>query len=289
MIYALGDSFTKWHWFTWADWMSHYLKSPVKNLAYPGLTNDAIYWSLINLQPKLTAQDKVYIMWTGTNRVCQWYDAEYVQTRELSNFFPDTKGKLWFGENYRGLYKTHPDHLPSMTHMIVSTIDTIFKSQMLLNNIGCEYVMMFWQNPWADTREIFVPNFQATWPSKPGKLTKIESINAEEILSMPVIKNIMSQINWNKFIGVPNPNDAKNYQGLWEFTLKNPELVLNKHQTDNHPNVLAQHDWYTEMIAPETNPVHRSQAQDQAKQFINYALPDLDYRTLGVQAITEQN
>lgn len=284
MIYTMGDSFTKWHWPTWSDWLSVYLNQEIKNLAYPGYTNELIYLSLIKLRNQLSEQDIVYIMWTGNNRVCEWYDHEHVSACDIAGFFPDIQGKLWFGTTkpFTGFYKTHPDRMPSFTHMVIDNFDIMLKTQWLLNSVGCDYRMMFWQNPWADTREMHVPEFHTTWNTHPDQLTHHEQQVADVILSTPLVQDLLSAMDWSRFVISPEIQEASSYSGLWEFLLTHPELLSLNHDRDAHPNTLAHHDWVTEIMHPELTPIHRSNAAHQAKQYQYYPLPENDYRADGI-------
>jgi hypothetical protein len=282
MIYTLGDSFTKWHWATWSDWMQQYRGEPVTNLAYPGFSNDAIYWTIMEHLPNLTDDDQVYIMWTGANRISYWYDTEFVGGHDIAGFFPDTGGRLWFGKDYRGLYKAHPDQMPSYTHMAISTFDLILKTQLLLDTTGCDYTMMFWQNPWADTREIFQPSYRTTWDQHGFQLSESEIAAACEIMQIPVVDTMLGRINWWRFLNVSDITNPNSFQGIWEYVLQHRELVLHKHVSDPHPNVLAQHDWYTQVMAPDSEPIYRQQAIEQAKYFMKRVLPEVDYRKEGI-------
>lgn len=276
MIYTLGCSFTKWHWPTWADWVRDYLQQPVDNLAGSGYTNALIYQQLLTRCNQITKNDTVYIMWTGSNRNCVWYDREYVEQQDCLGFFPDTNGRLWYGDNLRGLYKTHPTHLPSFTHMIVDMFDTVFKTQMLLENIGCNYRMMFWRNPWADIREKFVPVYSTTWNHK-KILSKDEIATAKQIIAMLPVSVLLKNINWNKFVSAPgNPLDPASYRGLWEFTLDNKELLLMNHASDDHPNTLAHHDWTVDIVLPGTHPSLREHANRLATDFQTIPVPTHD-------------
>lgn len=279
MIYALGDSFTKWYWPTWADWLAQYTNQSVTNLAYTGFTNQLTYYRLLDLRPQLSTSDTVYIMWTGSNRVCAWYDQEYIDQQDCQGFFPPTDGQLWFTQNtpWTGFYKLHPDHLPSMTQMIIDNFDTMLKTQWLLNSVGCDYRMMFWQNPWLDTRETFSPTYHSSWDQK-QIITDEELQRATIILEMPLVKNMLGLIDWKKFVNSPTDIfDPATYQGLWEFTLNSRELVLLNHCSDPHPNTLAHHDWVTEFLLSGVVPTHRTQALKCAQQCQNMSIPDYDF------------
>jgi len=281
MIYTLGDSFTKWHWSTWSDWLSVYLGQPVTNWAYPGNTNELIYYTLLEHADQLTAADTVYIMWTGNNRVSEWYDADQVSTQDIAGFFPDTQGKLWHSsdQEYQGFYKTHPARMPSLTHMMISNFEIMLRTQWLLQSTGCEYHMMFWQNPWADTRETFKPNYMAKWHLNPGSLSDLESQQARQIMRIPVVHKLLRQINWSKYYYAPHDLTCPDqYQGLWEFMLQVPELVLLNHVRDHHPNTLAHHDWVSRVMLPGTDPAYRVDAIRQAQVAQHMELPNTDYR-----------
>lgn len=278
MIYTLGCSFTKWYWPTWADWLGAYRSQPIKNLAGSGWTNDLIYYQLLQRANKITQHSEVYIMWTGSNRVCEWYDRDSIDQRDCQDFFPDTDGQLWFThrEPYQGLYRSHPDRLPSLSHMQIEMFNTILQTQLLLNQVGCKYQMMFWQNPWCDCREIFRPSFHLTWPNKSSLTTK-EVDQALSVLELPVIQSIINQVDWKKFVAIKDDLDnPASYNGLWEYTLSSKDLVSFAHQTDAHPNTLAQHDWAFDFLCEETDPHLRASAKKLALELINIDIPPYD-------------
>ena len=271
MIYTLGCSFTKWHWPTWSDWLAVYTKRPVTNWAYPGLTNSAIYYKLLDCMQSITDRDQVYIMWTGNNRSCQWYDPDWVEQHDCHGFFPDRE--LWFGQSrHTGFYKTHPDHMPSLTHMIVDTLTVIFNTQLLLDRIGCEYHMMFWQNPWLDTRETFEPSFKVSW-NKKQHISQHEIDRARSIMSLGPVDRLLKSLDWSKFVQAPDCVDQPaRYTGLWEYLLDSPELVVLNHTVDQHPNTAAHHAWVTEKIL-QVSPKYAGMAVDLARLQCNMSIP----------------
>lgn len=278
MIYTLGDSFTKWYWPTWADWLEKYLDQPLTNLAYSGFTNELIYYQLMNLKSQLVKTDKVYIMWTGSNRVCEWYDQEYVLQNDCVGFFPPTNGHLWFTAKtpWQGLYKTRPDCAPSLTEMIINNFDIMLKTQWLLDSVGCDYQMMFWQNPWLDTRDTFAPVYQSAWEQRQG-ITKSELQNAMDILNLPLVCNMLQSINWQKFACAPgNIMNPRQYQGLREFVTSDRDLVLLSHNSDPHPNTLAHHDWAVRYLTGGANH-HRDLAYELAVSTQDLSIPPYDF------------
>ena len=274
MIYTLGCSFTKWYWPTWSDWLQAYVDQQVTNWAYPGHTNAVIYYTLLTKAKHLTPNDSVYIMWTGNNRACEWYDQEWVNQKDCAGFFPETKGELWFGSGqaYQGLYKTHPDYQPSLSEMIIANFDIIFKTQMLLDRTGCRYHMMFWQNPWLDTREQFKPVYTPLWPNK-RHISQAENQSAQHLLTIKPVQSLLEQIDWTKFVNRPGDlRDPSTYSGLWEFMLSSKEYILHNHVTDPHPNTLVHHDWLVHKIL-DTVPQHRNTAITLADHIKNMVIP----------------
>lgn len=271
MIYTLGCSFTKWHWPTWSDWLAVYAQEPVTNWAYPGLTNSAIYYKLLDSMESITAHDTVYIMWTGNNRSCLWYDADWVEQHDCHGFFPDRE--LWFGsKTYTGLYKTHPDYLPSLTHMIIDNLAIIFNTQLLLDRLGCRYHMMFWQNPWLDTRETYKPSFDISW-NKKQHISQSEIDQARSIMSLGPVASLLENLDWSKFVQKPDRLDQPaQYTGLWEYLLSSPELIMLNHVRDRHPNTAAHHDWLTEKIL-QVPGQHADTARDLSQHMHNMEIP----------------
>lgn len=273
MIHTFGCSFTKWHWPTWADWLGQYTGQSLNNLAHPGFSNDLIFQQILHHIDDFNPQDSIYIMWTGSNRVCSWYDLEFVETHDCRGFFPDPKGKLWYGNKpWMGLYKTHPKWLPSLTHMIVGLFDTVFKTQMLLDRVDCDYHMMFWQNPWHDVREKFEPQYSTTWLDKHDFADKErEHVNA--IMALSPVESLLDAIDWQRFLPVPPElTKADTYHGLWEYTLSSKELVLSAHANDPHPSTLAHHDWAANIILANNGEL-RSKAKSLADQWQQKPVP----------------
>jgi hypothetical protein len=250
MIYTLGCSFTKWFWPTWADWLQEY-QGPVTNLAWPGTSNKTIYWELLNRSDSITPQDQVYIMLPGNNRVSMWYDKEWIDQKDVQGFFPRQDGKLEFSvTKWQGLYRLHPDYDVSLTEMIVENFNLIFQIQNLLEKIGCDYRLVFWQNPWFDIRPVVKPAWQATWKLK-QILSSVELNNAHAILEIPAVRKMLGLINWDKFYLRPmDIFDPYDYSGIWEYKNKkkqDPDHMKYVH-TDPHPDSLLQHDFLTEIM-----------------------------------------
>lgn len=265
MIYALGCSFTKWFWPTWADYLQEY-KGPVTNLAWPGLSNEVMYWELLARADTLTPTDEVYIMLSGNNRVSQWYDKEWIDTKDVQGFFPRQDGKLELSDQaWRGMYRLHPAFDVSLTHMIVDNFNVIFNMQQLLASIGCKYKMVFWQNPWYDVR----PNTKGIWtPSWPTKslMTKKEIASASQILQIKAVRNLIERIDWEKFCGAPTDRlNPETYSGFWEYKIekqKSAKFMRYAHDTDPHPDSVLQHDFLVEVICQiESNDVIRKNAE----------------------------
>lgn len=275
MIYTLGCSFTKWHWPTWSDWLALYLDVPVTNLAYPGNSNSNIYYWLVSNQRNLGYRDTVHIMWSGSNRVCQWYDLDHVNKLDIMGFFPDTNGKLWHGtDQWRGLYKCHPDHLPSFTHMVVDNWRTITEAQRLLQSIGCDWTMSFWQNPWLDPRETFRPKYQTTWQSK-ASITNQELEEAQRIRELPVVDSMLKALELDRMIGITDLGELDQYYGLWEHTMADKYRLSFNHRSDHHPNTLAHHDWARTYLYHGDRDL-RTQAVALALSFQTASLPQHD-------------
>jgi hypothetical protein len=248
MIYTLGCSFTKWYWPTWSDWLSKY-HGPVVNWAHPGYGNQLIYWTLVDQLNRFKKNDHVYIMWSENTRVPQWYDPEWIQRNNCKEFFP--QNKLWFSsDDYVGLYRTHPDHQPSLAHMIIDTFKTIHDTQQLLDSIGIDYTMMFMCNPWLDVRPVYKPEFSLQWPKK-FEFDITDQQMFEKLSRINPLRVLLSKIKWDKFVEDIDPYQPTSYVGLWEYYLSKKELVLLKHETDAHPNTLAHHNYLIEKIFKE--------------------------------------
>ena len=263
MIYTLGCSFTKWYWPTWADWLQEY-QGPVTNLAWPGASNKTIYWELLNRSDSIIPQDQVYVMLTGNNRASMWYDQEWINHKDVQGFFPRQDGKLEFSvTKWQGLYRLHPDYDVSLTEMIIENFNLIFQIQNLLEKIGCDYKLVFWQNPWFDIRPVVKPAWQAIWNSK-QILSSVELKNAYAILEIPAVRKMLGLINWDRFYLKPRDIfDPRDYSGMWEY--KNKKLQDPAHMeyvhTDPHPDSLLQHDFLTEVMLGRVDQTIRNRAK----------------------------
>lgn len=249
MIYTMGCSMTKWIWPTWSDWLQVY-DQPVTNWGYKGYCNNQMYWQLLDQINILTPDDHVIIMWPQNHRLINWYDQEWINNNDCLGFFPKTNGKLWFTADtpYTGMYRTHPDHMTSLSHMIISGFDTILQTQLLLDKIGCKYTMTYSQNPWLDGRPTYSPTFATKWDSK-NQISSEELKSVDRILSLRPVQHLLNTINWNAFVDAPTKlTDPTLYPGIWEYYIGKKELVMYKHTTDNHPNPLAHHDWTVEKL-----------------------------------------
>jgi hypothetical protein len=165
--------------------------------------------------------------------------------------------------------------------MIVNNFTIMFNTQLLLKNIGCRYTMMFWQNPWLDTRETFKPTFSFTWNSK-QHITSAEFEQAKIIMSMPTVSQILKHMDWNCFIDAPTDvTDPNQYQGIWEFSLSCLEFLDCNHATDHHPNTFTHHEWLTnKMMVGDSQ--HKARAYDLALTAKTLDIPNWS----GIDAIT---
>lgn len=274
MTYTLGCSFTKWFWHTWSDWLQIYTNNVVVNMGWPGLSNESIYWQIINISSTLTAQDTVIIMLTGNNRVSMWYDHEWIEQKNCRGFFPNDAKLLEFGTDAsRGFYRLHPEYDTSLTHMIVDNFNLIFNIQNLLDKIGCHYQLIFWQNPWYDVRPKTQPVWKSIWNNK-QKLSRHELNTAESILKLKPIKKLLHLINWKKFYLAPvDPTDPNGYTGMWEY--KNQKQTTKEYlefvHEDPHPDAVIQHDFVTEVIL-NTPGIHRDYAKQVALESLKYKI-----------------
>ena len=279
MIYTFGCSVTKWYWPTWADWLSVY-KGPVTNLAYKGYGNDNIYWTLFQTLPKITKNDHVIIMWSQSHRLNYWYDRQWIDEQDILGFFPDTDGKLWHTRTapYVGMYRTHPEYQPSLTHMIINELQTVYNTQLLLDKHGCRYTMLFVHNPFLDCRPLYSPTFQIVW-NKKEIISETELETAYNAITLKPVKLLIDKINWSNFASGPtDPHDPKTYTGMWEYFFNKKEYLIYSHDTDPHPISLTHHDFALEKILdwnPKGSP-HRDTAIDISRQAMSMHIPEFD-------------
>ena len=278
MIYTFGCSITKWYWPTWSDWIQLY-EGPVTNFGYTGYSNENIYWNVLNNLDNIKKDDRVIIMWTQGHRLNLWYDKDWIDNADVLGFFPETNGRLWYSgqEPYRGMYRTHPEYQPSLTHMIIDQFRTMYNTQLLLNQIGCDYTMMIVHNPFLDTRPVYKPKFELTWHKK-GIITDSEKEFARGIVKLEPIKNIIKLIDWTKFVEpVIDPLNESGYVGMWEYYFNKKEYLIYSHDTDPHPSPLVHHDYAVEKILKQ-NPKkskYRKLAIDFSKKAMSMYVPPM--------------
>jgi len=279
MIYTFGASLTKFYWPTWSDWLNEY-RGPVTNLGYVGYDGHMTYWTVLDKIKQLTKEDEVYIMWPGLTTLSTWYDLEWINKNDCRDFFPNPEGKLWFTQDipYQGFYKQHPDHSASFTQLLVQTLHCMLNTQLLLESVGCKYTMLFNINPWVDIRPVYGEQYKTIW----NTILHINDDtvqNAKNILKLSPVNQIFNMIKWEKFVGTPtDPNDLKNYQGLWEYDVSNKEYFVMKNSKDMHPVALAHHDYLLEKILKQ-DPMtgnRRDRAIEITKYFANMQLPKFE-------------
>jgi hypothetical protein len=271
MIHTFGCSFTKWYWHTWSDWLQEYSNDAVTNHGWPGISNDTIYWEILNSLNSISSTDTVYVMFTGNNRQSVWYDNEWITKQDCQGYFPNQKGLLEFSNKpWVGMHRTHPDYEQSLTHMLINQFNIIYQTQLLLEKIGCKFNFMFWQNPWHDVRPKQQPSWEAVWPIKSILEGQALKTAKRLIATIVPLANLIKLIDWDNFIlGPGDPNDPLTYQGLWEFkTVKqtSQQYIEYAHASDPHPDTVVHHDFVVEVILNNTV---KPLLFDQAEQFAN--------------------
>jgi hypothetical protein len=277
MIHVFGDSLCKYFWPTWPNWIEKYTGEEVNNLSYPGYGAGNVYWNLIDAIPNITPTDKVIIMWTQNHRIVQWYEREWIDKKDALGFFPNNDGKLWFGEDYLGLYRTHPDHLHSFTDGVIQLFNFILNAQLLLESKNIEYQMVFSCNPWIDNRPAYEPKFKVNvhkWFEN-EKIKEDEIRHATKVLNLSPVKNIVNSIKWDKFFETPdNPFNPKEYGNFWDIqTERVKEYVAVQHERDCHPSPLVHHDYAVKLLGIE-KPHLRDLAIKVAEDAITTPIPD---------------
>lgn len=285
MIYTLGCSQTKFYWPTWSDWLQVYAQQPVTNLGYTGYGHSNFYWTLLDKFHSLTADDQVVVMWSQNHRITQWYDQSWVKEKDIEGFFPGTEGHLWYTKTqpYTGMFRVHPEFMPSLSHMIVDLFQTILHTQMLLNNIGCKYQMLFNQNPWLDCRPVFEPEFKLNFANR-LEITDHELKHAQQLLELMPVNNLLNLIDWSRFPDAPTDvMDPRSYKGIYEFG-KQKKYLIYAHDTDAHTTSLAHHDYVLQTVLQgnDVTAKHRNTAIDISKIAMTMAIPEFtDWDRLG--------
>lgn len=278
MIYTFGCSVTKWHWPTWSDWLSVYA-GPVTNLAYKGYGNDNIYWTLIDKLDTINVDDQVIIMWSQNHRQNVWYDNEWVKQKDIEGFFPYQEGQVWYSNSsvpYLGLYRTHPNYQLSLAHMMITELNTIFNTQLILNSRGCDYTMMFVHNPFLDCRPVYVPKFEFVWHKK-EIISQSEIEFADTVMNLDPVKKLVQKIDWTKFAESPKSIlNAEDYTGMWEYFFNKKEYLIYSHDTDPHPITLTHHDFLVEKVLKQDpkKSKYRGVAVDISKMAMSMTIPE---------------
>lgn len=289
MIYTFGCSVTKWYWPTWADWLSVY-KGPVTNLAFKGYGNDNIYWTLFETLPKIKKDDHVIIMWSQSHRLNYWYDRPWIDQQDVLGFFPNAEGDLWYTQDspHVGLYRTHPEYQPSLTHMIINEMQTVYNTQLLLERHGCEYTMVFVHNPFLDCRPRYSPTFQIVW-NKKEIISKEELETAYNAIKLNPVRLLIDKIDWTKFASGPeDPHKPETYTGMWEFFFNKKEYLIYSHDYDPHPMCLTHHDFALDKILgwDYRNSPHRELAIKISKDAMSMHIPEFSVEDYTAPAST---
>jgi len=280
MIYTFGCSLCKWYWPTWSDWLKHYGGHDVKNLGRAGIGPHNIYWTLVNTIDDMTEDDEVIIMWMHSHRMMQWYDQRWIEEKDVWGFFPNQDGDLWYTKDQKwlGLYRTHPEHLFSLAHGIIETINLIHICQNMLTLRGIKYRMVFGQNLWLDVRPEYGEKFRMTWHDR-DNLNDKEKELALGIMALDPVTKLIDRIDWSSF--VDGPSDIRNpstWNGLMEYISLRKEYIALKHTTDNHPSAIVHHDYALEKFL-DLDPLsgqHRSLALDISEDAQDIEIPDFE-------------
>ncbi len=263
MIYTYGCSFTKWRWPTWSDWLENYTNKKVTNFAWPGNSNQTILYQI--LSTNITEHDTVYIMLSANNRTGQWYDPEFIENQKLQDQLPAVVLPIANTPNF-GYYRHTTNWTPSLTEMYISNWHTIYQIQTVLDRTGCNYKMMFWQNPWHDVRPVLKPKWQLTWFDKGSNLSKKEITLAKNVLDIPSIKRLLTLIDWTKFNIKVDIDDPSSFTGLWNYQTERVDLLEYQHPVDRHPSPILHHDFLVDHILDiEPDLAIRNKALDQSK------------------------
>jgi hypothetical protein len=217
-------------------------------------------------------------MWTQSHRIGTWYDKNWIEQQDILGFFPKTDGRLWYSESdpYRGMYRVHPEYQPSLTQMIIAKLQLMYNTQLILEKHGCDYTMLSVHNCFVDCRPIYTPNFEITWDKK-GFISDKERNFGNEILKLKPIQNLVSRINWERFVDQPsNLYDAASYTGMWEYYFNKKEYLIYSHDYDPHPMPLTHHDYAVEKILKQDpkKAKYRKFAIEFSKQAMSMPVPE---------------
>lgn len=122
-FFALGCSFTRYHWPTWADILGkEFGSSRFYNLAQPAAGNEYIFHSLTGMQVdhKLTNNDLVIVQWSNFAREDRYLDGAWRLSGNIftQKMYPADWVDAWF--DLRGALIKSLDYLVAASHLLTS-------------------------------------------------------------------------------------------------------------------------------------------------------------------------
>ena len=216
-----GCSFTKYKWPCWPDYVGWFDEGyKLTNLGSSGSSNETIMRSVYNTVNKYPTVEKVYIMWSGSNRYEIVHDkvdpaVKLDETVTYSRWNEDFSWNQFYGGHfYKDKHEYYVRWFQNERQNDVRTLETILFTQMFLERQKIDYKMMCYRG------HIIMHD-------------KDKMSNGQRAL--------YDRIDWSKFIF------WKNYGGLDDFATQEYKDQYNL-PDDLHPLPLAHYHWVKDVM-----------------------------------------
>ena len=144
-----GCSYTKYKWPCWPSYVGWFENDyDIKNLGAAGNSNENIMRSVYNAINKWKSTEKVYIMWSGTNRYEIVHDKvdpdlKIDETVTYSRWDPDFNWNGFYGGHYyKDKHEYYVRWFQNERQNDVRMLERILFTQMYLEKHNIEYKMM---------------------------------------------------------------------------------------------------------------------------------------------------
>lgn len=221
-IITTGCSYTKYKWQCWPNFLSWFENGyDIKNLGAAGNSNELIMRSVYNAINKWKSSiEKVYIMWSGTNRYEIVHDKidqdlKKDETVTYSRWDPDFNWNVFYGGHYyKDKHEYYVRWFQNERQNDVRMLERILFTQMYLEKHNIEYKMMCYRG------HIIMHD-------------KDKMSNGQRAL--------YNKIDWSKFIFY------KDFGGLDDFAYElYPEQFAE--ESDLHPLPFTHYKWVKDII-----------------------------------------
>ncbi len=219
-IITAGCSFTKYKWPCWPAYVGWFENDyDIKNLGAAGNSNENIMRSVYNAINKWKSTEKVYIMWSGTNRYEIVHDKvdpdlKIDETVTYSRWDPDFNWNGFYGGHYyNDKHEYYVRWFQNERQNDVRMLERILFTQMYLEKHNIEYKMMCYRGHIIMHDKDTMSNGQ---------------------------RALYNKIDWSKFIFY------KDFGGLEEFTKEHFAQYYLK--GESHPPPIAHYHWVKDIM-----------------------------------------